>query len=171
MDESRIIFQGMPFSGGTTELHLAHSAWVSAMHVLLCPRKGGCRHKSCSVWHATSAPDAVHIAHLLRVGKTSLMNRYVDKKFTIQYKATIGADFRTKEVQVDDRQVTVQVAAHLDRFSWSSASCDRGATACCQPLYPLTLAFRADLGHGRAGALPEPGRGLLQRGRLLRAGV
>lgn len=44
-----------------------------------------------------------------RVGKTSLMNQYVDKKFSTQYKATIGADFRTKEVQVDDRQVTVQV--------------------------------------------------------------
>lgn len=37
------------------------------------------------------------------------MNQYVDKKFSSQYKATIGADFRTKEVQVDDRQVTVQV--------------------------------------------------------------
>ena len=47
-----------------------------------------------------------------RVGKTSLMNQYVDKKFSSQYKATIGADFRTKEVQVDDRQVTVQVIAH-----------------------------------------------------------
>ncbi len=46
---------------------------------------------------------------LCRVGKTSLMNQYVDKKFSSQYKATIGADFRTKEVQVDDRQVTVQV--------------------------------------------------------------
>jgi Ras family len=42
------------------------------------------------------------------------MNQYVDKKFSSQYKATIGADFRTKEVQVDDRQVTVQV-----RSSWA----------------------------------------------------
>lgn len=32
------------------------------------------------------------------VGKTSLMNQYVNKKFSSQYKATIGADFLTKEV-------------------------------------------------------------------------
>ena len=32
------------------------------------------------------------------VGKTSLMNQYVNKKFNAQYKATIGADFLTKEV-------------------------------------------------------------------------
>lgn len=35
--------------------------------------------------------------------------RYVNKKFSNQYKATIGADFLTKEVQVDDRLVTMQV--------------------------------------------------------------
>uniref|UniRef100_A0A3Q2LFG1 Ras-related protein Rab-7a n=1 Tax=Equus caballus TaxID=9796 RepID=A0A3Q2LFG1_HORSE len=44
------------------------------------------------------------------VGKTSLMNQYVNKKFSNQYKATIGADFLTKEVMVDDRLVTMQVA-------------------------------------------------------------
>lgn len=37
------------------------------------------------------------------------MNQYVNKKFSNQYKATIGADFLTKEVQVDDRLVTMQV--------------------------------------------------------------
>ena len=45
-----------------------------------------------------------------RVGKTSLMNQYVNKKFSNQYKATIGADFLTKEVNVDDRLVTMQVS-------------------------------------------------------------
>lgn len=43
------------------------------------------------------------------VGKTSLMNQFVSKKFSGQYKATIGADFLTKEVMVDDRVVTMQV--------------------------------------------------------------
>ena len=37
------------------------------------------------------------------------MNQYVNKKFSNQYKATIGADFLTKEVLVDDRLVTMQV--------------------------------------------------------------
>lgn len=33
----------------------------------------------------------------------------VNKKFSASYKATIGADFLTKEVMVDDRLVTMQV--------------------------------------------------------------
>ena len=41
------------------------------------------------------------------------MNQYVNKKFTSQYKATIGADFLTKEVMVDDRLVTMQVIIAL----------------------------------------------------------
>jgi GTPase SAR1 family protein len=49
------------------------------------------------------------------VGKTSLMNQYVNKKFSNQYKATIGADFLTKEVMVDDRIVTMQVIRILMR--------------------------------------------------------
>lgn len=40
------------------------------------------------------------------VGKTSLMNQFVNNKFSSQYKATIGADFLTKDVIVDDKQVT-----------------------------------------------------------------
>lgn len=43
------------------------------------------------------------------VGKTSLMNQYVNKRFSNQYKATIGADFLTKEVVIDERVVTMQV--------------------------------------------------------------
>ncbi|KAH7681420.1 Small GTPase protein [Dioscorea alata] len=42
------------------------------------------------------------------VGKTSPMNQYVNRKFSNQYKATIGADFLTKEVQVEDRSFTLQ---------------------------------------------------------------
>ena len=38
------------------------------------------------------------------------MNQYVNKKFNNQYKATIGADFLTKEVMIDDRLVTMQVS-------------------------------------------------------------
>jgi len=50
------------------------------------------------------------------VGKTSLMNQYVNKKFSNQYKATIGADFLTKEVNVDDRLVTMQVRVQCERL-------------------------------------------------------
>lgn len=51
--------------------------------------------------------------NFFRVGKTSLMNQYVNKKFSNQYKATIGADFLTKDVMIDDRLVTMQVKLHL----------------------------------------------------------
>lgn len=39
----------------------------------------------------------------------TLIARQVNKKFSASYKATIGADFLTKEVLVDDRVVTMQV--------------------------------------------------------------
>lgn len=42
------------------------------------------------------------------------MNQYVNKKFSNQYKATIGADFLTKEVMVDDRLVTMQVLREIN---------------------------------------------------------
>ena len=37
----------------------------------------------------------------------------VNKKFSASYKATIGADFLTKEVLVDDRLVTMQACYSL----------------------------------------------------------
>jgi hypothetical protein len=40
----------------------------------------------------------------------------VNKKFSNQYKATIGADFLTKEVQCDDRLFTLQVVILLFQF-------------------------------------------------------
>lgn len=76
------------------------------------------------LWGLTAAVCVCMCGHLLplcvsllplcvcRVGKTSLMNQYVNKKFTSQYKATIGADFLTKEVMVDDRLVTMQVSVY-----------------------------------------------------------
>merc|ERR1711988_527834 len=66
------------------------------------------------------------------VGKTSLMNQYVNKKFSTQYKATIGADFLTKEVMVDDRLVTMQIwdTAGQERFQSLGVAFYRGADSC-----------------------------------------
>jgi Ras-related protein Rab-7A len=44
------------------------------------------------------------------VGKTSLMDQYVNRKFSSAYKATIGADFLTKDVMIEDKFVTLQVS-------------------------------------------------------------
>ncbi|XP_077429345.1 ras-related protein rab7-like [Vanacampus margaritifer] len=66
------------------------------------------------------------------VGKTSLMNRFVNKKFSNQYEATIGADFLTKEVMVDDRLVTMQIwdPAGQERFQSLGETFYRGADGC-----------------------------------------
>ena len=66
------------------------------------------------------------------VGKTSLMNQYVNKKFNAQYKATIGADFLTKDVTVDERLVTMQIwdTAGQERFQSLGVAFYRGADSC-----------------------------------------
>ncbi|KAF9358314.1 hypothetical protein BGX26_002058 [Mortierella sp. AD094] len=75
------------------------------------------------------------------VGKTSLMNQYVNKKFSNQYKATIGADFLTKEVLVDDRLVTMQIwdTAGQERFQSLGVAFYRGAD-CCVLVYDVNNA-------------------------------
>ncbi|XP_065178520.1 ras-related protein Rab-7a [Sycon ciliatum] len=74
------------------------------------------------------------------VGKTSLMNQYVNKKFSNQYKATIGADFLTKEVMVDDRLVTLQIwdTAGQERFQSLGVAFYRGAD-CCVLTFDVTM--------------------------------
>jgi len=73
------------------------------------------------------------------VGKTSIMNQYVNKKFSNQYKATIGADFLTKEVMIDDKLVTMQIwdTAGQERFQSLGVAFYRGADACVL-VYDLT---------------------------------
>jgi hypothetical protein len=88
------------------------------------------------------------------VGKTSLMNQYVNKKFTNQYKATIGADFLTKEVMLEDKLVTMQVGLYCSRIPF---------------LTNKTL--KIDLGYCWSGAFPESWRRFLPRCRRLRACV
>ncbi|EEP80216.1 GTP-binding protein ypt7 [Uncinocarpus reesii 1704] len=72
------------------------------------------------------------------VGKTSLMNQYVNKKYSASYKATIGADYLTKEVLVDDRLVTMQLwdTAGQERFQSLGVAFYRGAD-CCVLVYDV----------------------------------
>lgn len=64
--------------------------------------------------------------------------RYVHKKFSQQYKATIGADFVTKELQMDDRLVTLQIwdTAGQERFQSLGVAFYRGAD-CCVLVYDV----------------------------------
>ena len=52
----------------------------------------------------------------ISVGKTSLLNSYVDQKFVNSYKATVGADFMEKEVVVDGKVINLEVLGLLCRF-------------------------------------------------------
>lgn len=67
------------------------------------------------------------------------MNQYVNKRFSNQYKATIGADFLTKEVVVDDRVVTMQIwdTAGQERFQSLGVAFYRGAD-CCVLVFDVT---------------------------------
>ncbi|EEF30203.1 ras-related protein Rab7 isoform X2 [Ricinus communis] len=74
------------------------------------------------------------------VGKTSLMNQYVYKKFSQQYKATIGADFVTKELQLEEKVVTLQIwdTAGQERFQSLGSAFYRGAD-CCVLVYDVNV--------------------------------
>ncbi|KPA78570.1 putative mitochondrial rab7 GTP binding protein [Leptomonas pyrrhocoris] len=66
------------------------------------------------------------------VGKTSLMHQYVSHRFDSRYKATIGADFLTKDVEINGRVVTLQIwdTAGQERFQSLGSAFYRGADAC-----------------------------------------
>ncbi|KAI9188666.1 Rab GTPase ypt7 [Blastocladiella emersonii ATCC 22665] len=76
------------------------------------------------------------------VGKTSLMNQYVNKRFSMQYKATIGADFLTKELTIGDAVVTLQVPGQ-ERFQSLGVAFYRGAD-CCVLTYDVSNAKSFD---------------------------
>ena len=124
------------------------------------------RRSSCSVafggvsvtalfWYVTSTLTSYGCS----VGKTSLMNQYVNKKFSTQYKATIGADFLTKEVMVDDRLVTMQVAS-------GRPAAPMFPEPACMP-GPSNIHCWSDLGHRRPGAVSESRSRLLPYGNWL----
>ena len=75
----------------------------------------------------------------MAVGKTSLMQRFVNNRFSHQYKSTLGADFLSKEVIVDDRTINLQIwdTAGQERFQSLGVAFYRGAD-CCVLTYDVT---------------------------------
>eukprot|EP01083_Nonionella_stella_P198001 727421_1 len=73
------------------------------------------------------------------VGKTAILHQYVMDKFIQEHKATIGADFLTKEVNVQDKVVTLQIwdTAGQERFQSLGNAFYRGADACIM-VYSIT---------------------------------
>ncbi|OEU15854.1 hypothetical protein FRACYDRAFT_162382, partial [Fragilariopsis cylindrus CCMP1102] len=103
------------------------------------------------------------------VGKTSLMNRYSTGTFTGQYKATIGADFLSKDnVVVTDNLfgtrtlTTLQIwdTAGQERFQSLGVGFYRGADACLL-VYDITDPHSLDnLDHWRKEFLDQVGGGI-----------
>jgi Ras-related protein Rab-7A len=60
------------------------------------------------------------------------MNQYISNRWSDQYKATIGAEFLSKEVMVDDKLVSLQIwdTAGQERFQSLGVAFYRGADAC-----------------------------------------
>ncbi|KAJ5076538.1 ras-related protein rab-30 [Anaeramoeba ignava] len=52
------------------------------------------------------------------VGKTSLINRYVDNTFNFEKEPTIGVDFKTKDIEIDNQTIRLQIwdTAGQERF-------------------------------------------------------
>ncbi len=73
-----------------------------------------------------------HLAKNDSVGKTSLMQRYVKSNFSNQYKATIGAEFLSKEIVVDDKVVTMQIwdTAGQEKYQSVQGVFYRGSDGC-----------------------------------------
>jgi Ras-related protein Rab-7A len=73
------------------------------------------------------------------VGKTSLSQRYLTGKFTSQYRATIGADFLSKNITNQGNEYSLQVwdTAGQERFRAIGSAFYRGSD-CCVIVYDIT---------------------------------
>lgn len=73
------------------------------------------------------------------VGKTSLLNQFVNREFSCQYKATIGSDFLSKQIEIDGKLITLQIwdTAGQERFQSLGPTFYRG-TDCCIFVYDVT---------------------------------
>jgi len=67
------------------------------------------------------------------VGKTSILNKYVNKNFSMIYKATIGADFFMKDILLEDKNsIKLQIwdTAGHEKFHSLGTAFYRGTDAC-----------------------------------------
>lgn len=65
------------------------------------------------------------------IGKTSIINRYIHNTFESVYLCTIGVDFMMKTIDIDDRQIKLQIwdTAGMERYKQVTTSYYRGAQA------------------------------------------
>ena len=73
------------------------------------------------------------------VGKTAVINQFVNREFSGHYKATIGSDFISKQMELDDGFVTLQIwdTAGQERYRSLGSSFYRHAD-CCIIVYDIS---------------------------------
>lgn len=90
---------------------------------------------------ATTKPAILKVIVLgdVGVGKTSLLDQYVNRKFSNVYKATLGVDFLSKTISIDNRLAKMEIwdSAGQDRFQSMGVAYYRGAD-CCVLVYDVT---------------------------------
>lgn len=70
------------------------------------------------------------------VGKSNLLSRFTKNEFSLESKSTIGVEFATRSIHVDDKVVKAQI--------WDTAGQER---------YSLQLSFSLDLAHSMRSGL------------------
>uniref|UniRef100_A0A8C4W7T5 RAB41, member RAS onco family n=2 Tax=Testudinoidea TaxID=8486 RepID=A0A8C4W7T5_9SAUR len=90
------------------------------------------------------------------VGKTSLITRFMYDSFDNTYQATIGIDFLSKTMYLEDRTIRLQLwdTAGQERFRSLIPSYIRDSAAAVV-VFDITSSATA-LGHSRPGAVPQP---------------
>jgi len=75
------------------------------------------------------------------VGKTCLLQRYMNGKFSSQHRATVGADFLSKDIALGSKNFNLQVwdTAGQERFQSIGSAFYRGSD-CCVVVYDITSA-------------------------------
>nr|XP_020648668.1 ras-related protein Rab-7a-like isoform X1 [Pogona vitticeps] len=103
------------------------------------------RHSLSRFWRRRPMFRRSHLKILLTgnsgVGKSALMNQYVNNRFSSRYRATIGADFLSKQVHIDGQTLTVQIwdTAGTERFQSLGTALYRGSD-CCLLVFDVTSA-------------------------------
>jgi len=64
------------------------------------------------------------------VGKTSLLNRFINQQFESSYRMTMGVDFLNKDVEVDDKKVKLNLwdVGGQERFKFMHQNFYKGAS-------------------------------------------
>ena len=70
--------------------------------------------------------------YIKRVGKTSLLERYIHNIFTMKTKVTIGADFFSKDLSIDNEKANIQIwdTAGQEKYRSLGKAYYRGSDLC-----------------------------------------